>query len=345
MALKEKRSGGGGRFSMQEAEQTTIKPPATKKNTADMRIQPTHNHPARRRRNREQELKLHEFSSRKIDPASSAAGRERRARQKPVEPQEGKTKRKKKIFFMRILLLLVIVAAVGLLAYLLMRVEEIEVSGIYWYDAQEVIELSQIEKGDSVLKLNEAGIKQNIEKNPHYIVEDIKYSFPTKVTIVVTERPEAACFAFANTYVIIDPEGLILGHVEKSQGTLLPIVNGLEVTEFVLGAQIRTTDTYKQDVLRKVLNALCGQNMQNEVESIDISNVNQIWMQLREDGTKVCLGQGTELEEKFQWLQKIIETIWQKGYTGGTIDLTSVTAPVYIPPAQNGNAEQAENAE
>ena len=144
------------------------------------------------------------------------------------------------------------------------------------------------------------------------------------------ERQEAACFAFANTYVIVDPDGLILGHVERSVGTELPEVTGMEVTEFVLGAEIRTTDTYKQDVLREVLNALCAQNLQNTVQNIDISNVNQIWLQLR-DQTRVCLGQGSQLQEKFQWLEQILPKIREDGYTGGTIDLTSVLAPVYVP--------------
>lgn len=231
---------------------------------------------------------------------------------------------------LRIFLILIAIACVGALAYLLIRVNSISVEGLHWKDPDAVIQLSGIEQGDNILLLNKAQIKENIEADPHFIFVNVRYRFPTGVTISVKERQEAACFAFANTYVIVDQNGMILGHVEKSQGTSLPKVLGVEVTEFVLGAEIRTTDTYKQDALREVLGALCERELQQAVEQIDLSHADQIWLQLK-DGTKVCLGQSIQLREKLEWLEKITEKIHEEGYVGGTIDLTSAVAPVYIP--------------
>ena len=293
----------------------------------DMRIQVGQN--SRRRKREPEKLELPNFSS-KQKKETSFAEKQQSRREAPTQQTGTEEKRKKRLLFLRLLLVLIIVAVIGLLAYLLIRVETISVSGVQWGDPDSVIALSEIQQGHSILLLDKKQIKKRIESDPHFIFEKIQYHFPTGITIVVKERQEAACFAFANTYVIIDPDGLILGHVEKSAGTSLPEVTGLEVTEFVLGAEIRTTDTYKQDVLRDVLNALCAQNLQTVIQDIDMSNVNQIWMQLR-DETKVCLGQGSQLQEKFQWLEQILLTIKENGHTGGTIDLTSVLAPVYVP--------------
>lgn len=292
----------------------------------DMRIQ-IKQHSGRRRRETEN-LELTRFSGKQKKEMPPM--KNRRSRQEEPEQKKGAEKGRKKLLVLRLFLVLIAVAVTGLLAYLLIRVENIAVSGVQWKDPESVIELAGIQQGDSILLLDKKQIEKRIEADPHFIFEKIQYRFPTGITIVVKERQEAACFVFANTYVIVDPDGLILGHVERSVGTELPEVTGMEVTEFVLGAEIRTTDTYKQDVLREVLNALCAQNLQNTVQNIDISNVNQIWLQLR-DQTRVCLGQGSQLQEKFQWLEQILPKIREDGYTGGTIDLTSVLAPVYVP--------------
>ena len=291
--------------------------------------------PSRRRRGKEAEekpeLDLPDFPQKKSKPAET-----------PLDPAEQAAKargRKKRVWLLRVLLAVVGVMLLAALAYLFLRVEEVTVQGAQWTDPAVVTELSGIRQGDSILLLNTAAVKRRIEADPHFIYRKLQYRFPTGITIVVEERQEAACFAFANTFVTVDAEGLILGHREQSEGRSLPLVEGLEVTEFVLGAEIRTTDTYKQDILRRLLSALCDSETHAQVDTIDLANVNQLWMRLT-DGTRVCLGQGTQFAEKLQWLAQILPKIHEEGYSGGTVDLTSVLAPVYVPEQQSADAQQ-----
>jgi len=251
-------------------------------------------------------------------------------------------KQKRRMLALRVLIGIAAAALLVTLLYVLLRVRDIRVEGNQWSEAGRVIELSGIQTGDSIFQLNEKEIEEQIEKDPHFIFEDVKYRFPTGITIRVTERQEAACFSFANTYVKVDANGLILGHVEKKEGTDLPVVEGLEVTEYVLGAEIRTTDTYKQDVLRKVSTALCAADQHLQMQTIDVTNVNQVWLRL-DEGINICIGQANDLEKKFLWLDEIRETIANEGFSGGTIDLTSTLAPVYIPEVMPEDTDSADS--
>lgn len=338
---------------------------AQKETRRDMRIHSPQALPPQQRRETKEttELELPSLPPKQSKPADASASRRRRGRKveekpeldlpdfpqkksKPAEalpdPAEQAVKargRKKRAWLLRMLLAVVGVMLLATLAYLFLRVEEVTVQGVQWTDPAVVTELSGIRQGDSILLLNTAAVKRQIESDPHFIYRKLQYRFPTGITIVVEERQEAACFAFANTFVTVDAEGLILGHREQFEGRSLPLVEGLEVTEFVLGAEIRTTDTYKQDILRRLLAALCDSEVHAQVDTIDLANVNQLWMRLA-DGTRVCLGQGAQFAEKLQWLAQILPKIHEEGYSGGTVDLTSVLAPVYVPEQQSADAQQ-----
>lgn len=230
--------------------------------------------------------------------------------------------------------MIVLIGIVGFLGYQFIRADEIAVRGAESFDAPYVIALSGIRTGTHIFRVDKRAAAAGIAQDPHLVLQDIEYTFPNKITIVVSERKEAACFEFMGTYVITDYSGIILGHVESSeQPQHLPVIRGINVTEFALGAKIRTDDTFKQNIMAILLENTTAYQLTDLVREIDLTDTNSITLGLS-NGMQVIFGQADQIEEKLAWLQNILKELESQGKTGGTIDLSSVQMPTYLPPQE-----------
>lgn len=233
-----------------------------------------------------------------------------------------------------LLSMIVLVGIVGFLGYQFIRADEIEVRGAESFDASYVIALSGIRSGTHIFRVDKRAAAAGIAQDPHLVLQNIEYVFPNKITLVVTERKEAACFEFMGTYVITDYSGIILGHVESSeQPQHLPVIRGINVTEFALGAKIRTDDTFKQNIMTILLENTTAYQLTDLVREVDLTDTNSITLGLS-NGMRVIFGQADQIEEKLAWLQNILKELESQGKTGGTIDLSSVQMPTYLPPQE-----------
>ena len=237
---------------------------------------------------------------------------------------------------------ILLVGILGFLGYQFVRAEEIDVRGSESFEDSYVISLSGIKSGVHIFNVDKKAAAAAIAQDPHLILQNIEYTFPNKITLVVTERKEAACFEFLGTYVITDSAGVILGHVEgKEQPQNLPIIRGINVTEFALGAKIRTDDTYKQNIMTILLERTEEYQLTGQVKEIDLSDTNSVTLGLA-NGMKVIFGQADQMQEKLAWLQNILKELEAQGKSGGTIDLSSVEMPTYLPPDEPVSSEPNE---
>lgn len=238
-----------------------------------------------------------------------------------------------------VIIVLFFLGLVGFLGYKYVRTEEIAVEGNTTIDAAYIIALSDIKTGTHVFNIDKGLAEAGIESDPYLIYKNIRYTFPNKITIIVEERIAAACFDFFNAYVIIDEDGLILGHQEIEDQPALPLIQGIDVVEFALGAKVRTDDTAKQADMVKLLAAIRKYALTGRIQQIDFSDRNAITMVLQ-DGTEVSLGQASQFEEKMEWLYNILLTLEEQGLYGGAIDITSIEAPSYVPPTVSITPEE-----
>ncbi len=240
--------------------------------------------------------------------------------------------------------MIVLIGIVGFLGYQFIRADEIEVRGAESFDAPYVIALSGIRSGTHIFRVDKRAAAAGIAQDPHLVLQNIEYAFPNKITLVVSERKEAACFEFMGTYVITDYSGIILGHVESSeQPQHLPVIRGINVTEFALGAKIRTDDTFKQNIMTILLENTTAYQLTDLVREVDLTDTNNITLGLS-NGMRVVFGQADQMEEKLAWLQNILKELEKQGKTGGVIDLSSVQMPTYLPPQEPSEPASQEPA-
>ena len=237
-----------------------------------------------------------------------------------------------------LLLTIVLLGGLGFLGYKYIRAEQIIVRGNQKLSSEYIIGLSGIKTGTHVFNVNKDLAKAGVEADPYLTLEGIEYTFPNTITLVVSERQGTACFEFRGAYVVTDSTGFILESCMEKDRPDLPIIEGINVTEFALGAKIRTDDTYKQDIMTTLLETFAQYNMTDKIARINLEDVNSITLVLK-NGMNANFGQADKIEEKLAWLANILPVLESEGKTGGTIDISSVDMPIYVPP--EGTAEPA----
>ncbi|MBQ9942492.1 MAG: FtsQ-type POTRA domain-containing protein [Christensenellaceae bacterium] len=258
-------------------------------------------------------------------PPPREAVAERTKKVKKQKPPRKKANPKAILTFLIVVLLLGLLAFLG---YKFIRADKVSVEGNSQISEDYILSISGIEKGEHIFAIDRDFVERSIETEPYLELLDVKYGFPNKLTLVVSERQAVACFEFRGVYVVTDATGYILETVENPSG--LPVISGINVTEFALGANIRTDDTYKQEIMAQLLSALEEDGLAGTVAAIDLADVNSVSMSL-DNSVTVVLGQADRLHEKLAWLKEILGVLAEEGRTGGTVDLSTVESPVYRP--------------
>lgn len=280
------------------------------------------------------------WASRRVESSPARPAREKPLRRMEEEPDLPIKKRRRMSGrgVMILLLTIVLLGGLGFLGYKYIRAEQIIVRGNQKLSSEYIIGLSGIKTGTHVFNVNKDLAKAGVEADPYLTLEGIEYTFPNTITLVVSERQGTACFEFRGAYVVTDSTGFILESCMEKDRPDLPIIEGINVTEFALGAKIRTDDTYKQDIMTTLLETFAQYNMTDKIARMDLEDVNSITLVLK-NGMNANFGQADKIEEKLAWLANILPVLESEGKTGGTIDISSVDMPIYVPP--EGTAEPA----
>ena len=222
------------------------------------------------------------------------------------------------------------IIALALILFLVMRIRVMNFNGLTLVTPEKMKEMTGVVQNESFFKVRRDRVKANIESDPHFLVDEIKYRFPFTLDITLRERYNEACIAAGDVYVYFDREGTVLEVLDKAEGAKAPVVDGIEFTEYEAGQSLLTDEKTKFNSLKELLKEIVTTKTFGQIVRIDMSDINRLTMYL-ESGTKVFLGQNHELHEKIAWLDSIVETITKEGYRKGEINLSSSVMPVYTP--------------
>lgn len=148
-------------------------------------------------------------------------------------------KRRKKHYFLRFLILVAILTGI----YFFMSssyfdVKSFEVTGNKYYTDSEVIALSKARPGKNIFfELKKKDLISRLKKDPYFKDVKIKRHIPDKVEIVVNERKQTAALIYADAFVVIDEEGVVLRKTD-----VMPKVTqltGLNITKIKEGEKLK----------------------------------------------------------------------------------------------------------
>jgi cell division protein FtsQ len=106
------------------------------------------------------------------------------------------------------------------------KVERIEMSRLQHMNRAEIVALSGVKLGDSLLKLDLPHIAEQLEKNPWVETLKVRRRFPATLTIEITERQPVAVVNMGYLYYL-DAKGDIFKPVTEGDRLDFPIITGI----------------------------------------------------------------------------------------------------------------------
>lgn len=221
-----------------------------------------------------------------------------------------------------VLCVIVLLALVGFSGYKFIRVENLTVTGCRTYDPNYVISISGIKTGDHIFSLNKKEIAANIDSDPHLIFNDMQYTFPSTVTLIVTERVGACVFVSDGKYIITDSDGYVVEIADSKPANSLPIVTGLALSKADAGQKYETNDSFRKLILEDLLKQIDAQSLSDIITGIDLTDTNSIKLSTKY-GITINLGQSDDFAAKLSKASTVLETLHSQGKTSGTLDVST----------------------
>ena len=253
---------------------------------------------------------------------------EKSAKKIAKKPKMNPKKKREMIFW--VTLLVIVLGSLLFGAFKVMRVREVKFRGLSSITEEYAKGLAGVKKGTHIFNVDMGALEKNINADPYLLYEQVTYVFPDKLVVDVYERQERAAIAVAKSYVVIDENCTILRQTEAGDKPNAAQVVGLEISEFTPGYELRSTDTYQQDTLKYLLNALVYSGMMDSISQINIKDVNDIRLTTKK-GMEVVLGQKENAPEKLLLAKSVIDYLANEGTKAGTLDVTTDKQASYMP--------------
>lgn len=222
-------------------------------------------------------------------------------------------RRKKRMggFFYLLLVLFVLCAGVLVVANVFFKVEVVDVTGLTKYTAQEVIEASGIQAGDSLVKLKSEEIEDKLTDAYTYI-EEVKLhkKYPSTVVLeIVQAKPVGAVEAY-DGYILLSSRGTELERGVQEVPADVPVVKGLYVSDSQ-SEEAKKELNQKSATLAALQKAMEEEGFSNltDFNYIDITDRLNIVL-VYQSRLRVELGSESQLNYKLKFLKKAIDETW-----------------------------------
>ena len=236
--------------------------------------------------------------------------KERLKRQRPqiTEKQARQIKKVKKALINVSLIILIITAITLFLLSPIFSIENISIKNNEKLSQEEIISLSQIEKGTNLFKIRNAEIKNNIKENAY--VDEVKVNriLPNTIEITVTERQVAYLLEYGSSYAYIDEQGYIL-EISSANITDKIKIRGYKTTEDNIkpGNRLIKEDLNKLNDVAIITDTAKNSGINAQITSINIENQNEYSLYMESEKKTVHIGSISNLVTKMLYLQVMLE--------------------------------------
>jgi cell division protein FtsQ len=237
--------------------------------------------------------------------------------------------RRRKIRF-RIFMFIIVLSTIGIymFTYPIIKVKSIEVSGNNIVPTDKIIALSEINKGDNMLKLNMRRIRENIYTNPYVEVCKVKRSVLGYVYITISERMNAGIAPYNGKYVTFDKKGVIIEILDKLDGINLPLISGLNIKSAMPGKLMEVSDQRQLEAVKIIFDGITTSDLSDIISGVDITNLLSIILKTNH-GFNIEIGTVDNIDKKLMISKEIIEKDILKRELKGTLDVSFEGNPVF----------------
>lgn len=267
----------------------------------------------------------------------------KKKKDKPPKKKDKKSKRKKKntwrkvkkvlLLLLKIILIIGILAGIGAFLFVspVFNITEIRVENSNKISENTYISLSEIQIGENIFRISKSKIIEQIKQESYVENVEVKREYPGTVVITVTERTPAYMIEKnGGMYAYIDKNGYNLE--TTTQALDIPILKGTitDIENLETGARISDEDLSKFNDLIRIMDGIKNNNIQEKLQSVDISDDKNYILEFKNSNKKVILGDTSELSTKMLWIKYFMEKSEEEA---GTVHLNDIEN-VYFEPTR-----------
>lgn len=192
-------------------------------------------------------------------------------------------------------------------AFVLFKIDKIEVIGIKdeegnilpastYYTAEEIIRVSGVETGDSLVRVSKSSVKDSIEKLLPYVGNvKVQRRYPSTLRLVTEDTHAVYGFDVGGGLTLLDEDYKVLGESEKRPSGCMKVV-GLSFESAETGETAVFTDEVYKSRIKNIVDACKEVGIEN-VTKLDLSNIANVKIVINGRVTMI-LGTITDLSEK-----------------------------------------------
>ncbi|MBE3579495.1 MAG: FtsQ-type POTRA domain-containing protein [Caldanaerobacter subterraneus] len=193
------------------------------------------------------------------------------------------------------------------------KIKSIKVVGNQILSYNDIKEISKIQAGTNIFKVNPKQVEKNLLENPYIKECKVKILYPNRVEIFVEERRVVAQVRYKSDYLKIDKEGVI---VEKGSFTPdLLLIEGIKVERYQIGKKLN--GNFDKTLLSKVLGLIESKSNYYALRYIKEDEVEL----LSKQGINIFLKNPADVNYSFKFAELILKDLLKKGYKSGKIEI------------------------
>ena len=209
----------------------------------------------------------------------------------------------------------------------LLRVRKIEFEGLSRATAQELLELSPVQRGDHLLAADTALVEDALRRHPWVASAEVRRTLPPALEVKVTERRAAALVDLGGLY-LVDAEGEVFKRALPGDGLDLPVVTGITRDDWVerraeveplLHAALALLDRWAER----------GLDRRAPISEIHVSAEYGTTLWVGPEGMEIRLGQGS-LPEKLARLERVLAAVEAEGRRAEVLHLENRRRPDWV---------------
>lgn len=212
-----------------------------------------------------------------------------------------------------------------------LRIKNTEVTGLYTYSKERVLQQAGITEKTTYFGLNEDRIRKNIEDDRYLRYIGMEKIWPNGLILHVEERRRDANVLYMGIQYMISRDGMVLessNSIQLDNGCIK--VTGLNLRDIRFGAPLVCQDESQLEAVRLLLDELEIQGVTDQISELNVTSLESIYL-VTLDGYTANVGSTEELRAKVGTVRAVVRELRNMGKTGGMIEATVPGQASYRP--------------
>ena len=195
----------------------------------------------------------------------------------------------------------------------------------------EIIAISHLKYGQNLLEVDEDSIRANFRRSM-VSLQGIQKEYPHTLYLKIKDRKPIAALMSGQNYYILDEEGIVLSTTDEPKENM-PIFEGVVgISNLVVGLEVTFSGSRLRTAVFSLITELNEQAFTGKVASINVLDVDDITMELRDEANNihVRLGDEENMRAKIGSVRSTLPFALQFGISG-TLDVRVPEHPYFLP--------------